>query len=270
MALGTSGGWKPAAVDDVTTHGDRHVAIDAPKDGLLVRIFDVGDLRKRNGNALARINREVADMGEVQPLLGHGAGDDRNLLDAVAHRRDWHPGDQHAQRLRDVLRRQPQRPHAVLIDHEFEEGRLLVPVEMGIDHLAVGTHYLAYLVRDVPDLPGVRTDDAELDGKADGGPEVEWVDAHARLRQRSISNGLFQPRLDPLARLDVLRQDDDLGEGFVWELWIEPQPEAGRALPDIGCVGRNVRIVLQQGLGLFHRLEGPAECGAGRHAKLEE
>ena len=41
------------------------------------------------------------------------------------------------QRLRDILRGQAERARAVLIDHELEIGRLLVPVEMRILDLVV-------------------------------------------------------------------------------------------------------------------------------------
>ena len=58
-------------------------------------------------------------------------------------------------------------------------------------------------------------------------------------------------RLDPLARLDVLGDDDDLGEGFVRQLRVEAEPEARRALADIGRVGRDVLVVLQQRFGLL-------------------
>ena len=115
--------------------------------------------------------------------------------------------------LRDVLRRQSHRAHAILIDHELQVRRLLVPIEMRIDHSIVGAHHVAHLVGDVADLVGIGTDDAELHREADRRPKIETIDAHPRLRQRAVGDGLFDPRLDPLARLDVLRDDHDLGEG---------------------------------------------------------
>ena len=56
------------AVDDVGAHGNCHVAIDTPEDRLLVGIFNLCDLRQRNGDAVLRIERQVADMGKIEPL----------------------------------------------------------------------------------------------------------------------------------------------------------------------------------------------------------
>jgi len=105
---------------------------------------------------------------------------------------------------------------------------------MRIDHLVVGTHYVPHLIGDVSHLLRVRTDDAELHREANRRPEVEPVDAHARFRQRAVRNRLLDSCLDPFARLDVLGDDDDLGERFVRQLRIEPKPEPRRTLADIG------------------------------------
>ena len=200
------------AIDNVGTHCHRHVTVDAPQDRLLMGVFDLGDLRQRNGNAVARIERQVANMGQIKSLGRDGARDNLDLLDAVAHRGDRHTREQHAQRLGDVLRRHSQRPNTILIDHEFQRWCLFIPVEMRIDHLVVGAHHLTDLIGDVPYLLGIRPDDTELHREADRGTEVEPVDAHARFRKRAIRDRFFNSRLDPLARLDILRHDDDLGE----------------------------------------------------------
>ena len=71
--------------------------------------------------------------------------------------------------------------------------------------------------------------DAELHGEADRRAEVEAVDANPCLGERAIGDGLLDAGLDPLARLDVLRHDDDLCEGLVGQLRVEAKPEAGRA-----------------------------------------
>ena len=107
-------------------------------------------------------------------------------------------------------------------------------------------------------------------GKADRRAEIEAVDAHARFGQRALGDRLLQPRLDPLARLDVLGDDHDLGKGLVRQLRVEAEPEARRALADIGGVGRDVLVVLQQRLGLLHGLLGDVEGGAFRQAQLQE
>ena len=95
--------------------------------------------------------------------------------------------------------------------------------------------------------------DAELDREADRRAEIEAVDAHARFGQRAVVDRLLEPGLDPLARLDVLGDDHDLGEGLVRQLRVEAEPEARRALADIGGVGRDVLVVLQQRFGLLRR-----------------
>ena len=144
------------------------------------------------------------------------------------------------QRLRYVLRGQAERAGAVLIDHELQVGRLLVPVELRIPDVRVLRAPRRAPGRRSRAPLGVRADHAELDRKADRRAEIEPVDAHARFGQRAVVDRLLQPRLDPLARLDVLGDDDDLGKGLVRQLRVEPEPEARRALADIGGVGRDV------------------------------
>ena len=211
-----------------------------------MRIFDLGDLLQRHRDAIARGHGEIADMGEVEPLGGHGAGDDADLLDAVADGGDRRAGNQHRQRLRNVLRRQAQRAGAVLIDDELEVGRLLVPVELHVLDVRVLPHHVADLIGDLAHFLGVRSDHAELDGEADRRTEVEAIDAHARFRQRAVGDRVLDLGLDALARFHVLGNDDDLGKGLVRKLRVEAEPEARRALPDIGGVGADVLVVLQQ------------------------
>jgi len=62
--------------------------------------------------------------------------------------------------------------------------------------------------------------------------------------QRAFGDRLLDSSLDPLARLHVLGDDDDLGERLVGQLRAEPQPEAWRTLADVGRVGRDVLVVL--------------------------
>ena len=112
--------------------------------------------------------------------------------------------------------------------------------------------------------------DAELDREADRRTEIEAVDADARLGQRTVGDRLLQPRLDALAGLDVLRDDHDLGEGFVRQLRVEAEPEARRTLADIGGVGRDVLVVLEQRLGLLHGFLRDVEGGAFGQAQLQE
>ena len=141
---------------------------------------------------------------------------------------------------------------------------------MRVDGVLVLAHDLAHFVGDVAHFHRIRADDAELHREADRRPEVEAVDAHARFRQGACRQRLFQPRLDALARFHVLRHDDDLGEGLVRQLRVEAEPEAGRALADIGGVGGDVLVPLDHRLGLAGSLGRHADRGAFGQAHLEE
>ncbi len=107
-------------------------------------------------------------------------------------------------------------------------------------------------------------------GKPTGGPKLKRS-TRTRASVSMPSAAAFSIlRLDALARLDVLGDDDDLGKGLVRQLRIEAEPEARRALADIGRVGLDVLVVLEQRLGLLHRLLGDVEGGALGQAELEE
>ena len=208
-------------------------------------VFDLRDLRQRHRDPVARGDGEVADAAEIEPFGRHRARDHADLLDAVAYGGNRRTRDQHAQRLRYILRGEAERAGAVLIDHQLQVGRLLVPVELRILDLVVLPDHIAHPVGDVTHGVGVGADHAELDGKADRRPEIEPVDADARFGQHTVIRGLLDPRLDSFARLDVPGDDHDLGESFVRQLRAQPEPEARRALADIRRVGRDVLVVLQ-------------------------
>ena len=112
--------------------------------------------------------------------------------------------------------------------------------------------------------------DAELDREADRRTEHEAVDPRPRRRHGAVGEGLFEPRLDPLARLEVLGDDDDLGEVRVGQDRVEPEPEARRALADIGGVGDDVGIAGKQALGLLRGRVGDADRRAFGQPHLEE
>ena len=190
----------------------------------------------------------------VEPLLGHRPGDHRDEVGAVAHLGHGQAGDQRLQRLGDVLRRQPERPGAVLVDHQPDRRRHLVPLQVRVAHVGVRGHRVAHLLGDAADLAGVVADHAELHRMADRRPEVEAVDPHPRARERAVGDRLLQPRLDALARLGVLREDHRLGEGRVRQLRVQPEPEAHAALADVAGGVDHVRVALEQRLGLLdHR-----------------
>ena len=74
------------------------------------------DLRDGNGRARTRRNGEILERAEPKPLLRDGTRHHRHELDAFLVFRDRIAGEQRPERLRDVLRREAQRPRAVLID----------------------------------------------------------------------------------------------------------------------------------------------------------
>jgi len=87
---------------------------------------------------------------------------------------------------------------AVLIDHELEIGRLLVPVELDfLDVRLVRTTCAP--CTDVAHLVGVGADHANWT-KTDRRTEIEAVDADARFAQRAIGYRTFDLRLDAFAR----------------------------------------------------------------------
>ena len=135
-------------------------------------------------------------------------------------------GDQHAQRLGNILGRHAEGAHAVLIDDELQVRRLLIPVEMGIHQLFVVPHDIPHPIGDLAHLFGVGADDSELHGETDRRAKVEPVNAYARFRKRAVRDRLLDACLDPFACLDVLRHDHDLCEGLVRQLRIEANPEA--------------------------------------------
>ena len=210
----------------------------------------MGDLADRHRDAVARNDRQILDMIERGALAGNRPRDDVNPLIAGADRRRGHAADQRLQRLRDVLRRQPQSAGARLIDFEPQRGHFLAPVEMGVDDARVFAHHVANPRGDRAHLIGFGADDAELHGEADRRPEVETVEAHPRRAQRAAGDRRLDTRLDALARLHVLGDDDDLGKRLVGLHRQQAEPEARRALADVSGVGGDVGIARQQPLGL--------------------
>ena len=141
---------------------------------------------------------------------------------------------------------------------------------MRIDGGGIAAQHIAHAIGDVAHLLRVLPHDAELHREADRRPEIETIDAHPRLGQRALGDGGLDFLLDPLAGGQVLGDDDDLGIGLVRQLRIEAQPEARRALADIGGEGRDVPIAIDDLLGLFHRLQRGSDRRALGHADLEK
>ena len=194
----------------------------------------------------------------------------RHELDAFLVFRHRIAGEQRPERLRDVLRRQPQRPRAVLIDLEPDGLLLLVPVELHVARVGVGAHGVPHFLGHGAHAVAVRAEHAELHRETDGRPEVQPVDAQARLGDHVLRDKPFEPRLQPLARLRVLGHHDDEREALVRQHGVQGEEEAGRAFADIGRVVLEIRIALDEGFGLLGGGLGDADGRALRHADLDE
>src|SRR6202022_1389495 len=115
---------------------------------------------------------------------------------------------------------------------------------------------------DRANLHWIRADHAELNREADRWAEHEAVDARARLRWCPGGDRLFEPRLDALARREVLGDDHDLREVRIRQHRVEPEPEARRALADISRVGRHILVIADQLLGRLRGRVGYADGSA--------
>ncbi len=87
-------------------------------------------------------------------------------------------------------------------------------------------------------------------GKPTGGPKLKRSTRTRAALEGAAGDRRLDARLDALARLDVLRDDDDLGESLVRLHRQQAEPEARRTLADIGRVGGDVRIAREQALRL--------------------
>ena len=111
----------------------------------------------------------------------------------------------------------------------------------------------------------LRSNDAELHRKSDRRAEIESIELHPRRAERAFGDRGLDARLDALARFDVARDDDDLGEEFVRLDRLEPEPEPGRALADIGGIGLRVGVAGDQAFRLLHRrLRSPGSTSLRR------
>ena len=82
-------------------------------------------------------------------------------------------------------------------------------------------------------------------GKPTGGPKLKRS-TRTRASASAPSATAFSIRALMRSRAgDVLGHDHDLGEGLVRQLRVEAEPEARRALADIGRVGDDVGIVAE-------------------------
>src|SRR5262249_61847363 len=141
---------------------------------------------------------------------------------------------------------------------------------MGVDDLGVGRHDLANLLSDLPYLQRVGPDHAELYRETDWRTKEETIYARTCRRHRAVRDGLIEPLLHPLARFEVLGDDDNLGKIRIRQHRIEAEPESRCSLADIARIGHDVGIVADQPFRFPGGFISQAECGALGPAHFEE
>src|SRR5215831_9922030 len=141
---------------------------------------------------------------------------------------------------------------------------------MGVDDLGVGRHDLANLLSDLPYLQRVGPDHAELYRETDWRTKEETIYARTCRRHRAVRDGLIEPLLHPLARFEVLGDDDNLGKIRIRQHRIEAEPESRRSLADIARIGHDVGIVDEQPFRFLGGCIGHANRGALGQAHFEE
>ena len=92
-------------------------------------------------------------------------------------------------------------------------------------------------------------------GQPTGGPKLERRDARDDVG-KLLGERLLELRLQPLARVDVLRDDHELRKERIGELDVEREDEPDRAAADVGAVVVDVRVVLQERLEALRLLLG--------------
>ena len=113
--------------------------------------------------------------------------------------------------------------------------------------------HIAHLVGDLADDLGIGADHPELHREANRRPEIEAIDAHPRFGQRAFVDRLSILALIRSRASTSLATITISAKASFGSAGLKPEPEARRALADIGRVGRNIVIALEQAFRLLHR-----------------
>ena len=224
-----------------------------------------GDLRERHGHAVARgwSGRQTAG---VEPLLrtARATTATRSVPSRISV--TVRPEISVCSVSATSCGASPERPGAVLVDHQPDRRRHLVPLEVRVADLRVPRHRFADLLGDPADLHRLVADHAELHREADRRPEVEAVDPHPRAGERASatafsSRALMRSRAS--VSLEMITVSANAGFG---SCGIEPEPEAHAALADIGRVCDDVRIAGSSSASAFSttRVVAPIDEPSGR------
>ena len=107
-------------------------------------------------------------------------------------------------------------------------------------------------------------------GKPTGGPKLKRSRRTRAALSAPLATAASIARLDPLARLDVLGDDDDLREGLVGLHGLQAEPEARRTLADIGGVASRVLVAGEQRFRFPRDLLGRLDRAALGEPQFEE
>src|SRR5271155_4936243 len=162
------------------------------------------------------------------------------------------------------------RPSARLVALEPERRHLLAPIEMRVDQPRIGAHDVAHPLGGFAHDVRLVSNDAELNRKSNRRAEIESIEPDPRRAERAFGDRGLDARLDALAGFDIARDDDDLGERFVRLDRLEPEPEPGRTLADIGGIGPRVGVPGDQVFGLLHCRFGRLDRRAFSQPQLEK
>ena len=134
----------------------------------------------------------------------------------------------------------------------------------------IGAHDVAHPLGGFAHDVRLRSNDAELNRKSNRRAEIESIEPDPRRAERAFGDRGLDARLDALAGFDIARDDDDLGERFVRLDRLEPEPEPGRTLADIGGIGLRVGVPGDQVFGLLHCRLGRLDRRALGQPQLEK
>jgi hypothetical protein len=179
----------------------------------------------------------MSASAERRALVAAGARDDVDQLIALAHLGDTIPVSIELRKAESCCELMP-RARARSWSRSTDRLAHLVPVEIDLLQVGIGAHHCGHAGRP-PQLAEVVAGNAEDDRKTDRRPvlEAQHAGSQAAPVAAVVGKTLFEASLEILARGDVVRHDDELGEVVVEQLLIERQVEARAAVAEIAREG---------------------------------
>ncbi len=255
---------------EVALHGDGRRAVAPPQDGVFGANLDMTDLAQGNQASAAAGQAQVAEPRRVESLLAGAARHHVDGADVLADLGDRRAGQQQLKLLGHLGRAQPDQLQPVLVEHEMGGRRPLTPVLVDLPRMRIGAHDLLHLVGDRTQSDRVRAHHAEIHQVARERAEDELRHPYSRLGSQALRDPLAQPPLEPVARLGVFGQDDQLGECGIGQLRVVGEEEAWRALADVGGDDLRLGLLPHPLLDLDRCGGGGLDAGAFRHLHLDQ